>query len=141
MVFLITYKTNTPIPVDTLTELYDSVKWTGYTDHPEKMARLLDGSYYYMSAWKEDRLVALIRSIGDGASILYIQDILVHPDFQRLGIGRELMNRLLADNSDIRQMVLITDDTSKTKAFYEAVGFQTIEDADGKAFVKYDFNH
>lgn len=138
---MIHYKVNNSISVETLTELYKSVKWTGYTDHPEKMKQLLEGSYYYISAWKEESLVGLIRSVGDGASILYIQDILVHPDFQRQGIGKQLMERLISDNSNIRQMVLITDDTKDTKAFYKHVGFKSIQDLDGVAFVRYDFNH
>lgn len=137
---MIHYKVNNSISVETLTELYKSVKWTGYTDHPEKMKRLLEGSYYYISAWKEESLVGLIRSVGDGASILYFQDILVHPDFQRQGIGKQLMERLISDNSNIRQMVLITDDTEDTKAFYQHVGFKSIPDLDGVAFVRYDFN-
>lgn len=138
---MIQYKLNDSIPVDTLTELYDSVEWTGYTNHAEKMNGLLDGSYYYISAWKEEFLVGLIRSVGDGVSILYIQDILVHPDFQRQGIGKQLMERLISDNSTIRQMVLITDDAQDTKAFYHNVGFKAIEDLNGVAFVRYDFNH
>lgn len=138
---MIDYRVNTPIEVDILTALYTSVQWTGYTDHPEKMARLLDGSYYYVSAFEEEKLVGLIRAIGDGASILYIQDILVDPTYQRRGIGSQLMQRLVADNSDIRQMVLITDDTVKTKTFYASLGFSPIQDLDGVAFVKYDFSH
>lgn len=55
---VITYKTNSPISVSVLTDLYASVEWTGYTDHPDKMARLLDGSAYYESAWHGDHLVA-----------------------------------------------------------------------------------
>lgn len=138
---MIQYKVNDSISADILTDLYASVKWTGYTDHPEKMKKLLAGSYYYISAWKGERLVGLIRTIGDGASILYIQDILVHPDFQRRGIGKELMERVIADNASIRQMVLITDDTESTKAFYQSVGFKAIQELNGVAFVRYDFSH
>ncbi|SDJ99477.1 GNAT family N-acetyltransferase [Alkalibacterium thalassium] len=133
---VITYKTNSPISVSVLTDLYASVEWTGYTDHPDKMARLLDGSAYYESAWHGDHLVGLIRVVSDHASIVYIQDILVRPDYQRSGIGRKLMQSTLEAFDYIRQTVLMTDDSEETKAFYRSLGFISSNELGGLAFVK-----
>ncbi len=51
-----------------------------------------------------------------------MQDVLIHPDFQRCGVGRELMRRMLARFSHVRQTVLLTDETPRTRAFYQALG-------------------
>lgn len=130
------YLTNTPIKTEILTKLYNSVGWSAYTDEPDKMDKLLEGSAFYISAWKENELVGLIRSVSDHASIAYIQDILVHPDFQRKGIGRQLMISLLKEFQSIRQVVLLTDDTEKTKAFYQSLGFSDSNEMNTLAFLK-----
>lgn len=135
----ITYTSNAPIAVEHLHSLYSSVGWTAYTDHPDKMAKLLTGSVTYMSAWENERLVGLVRAISDGASIVYIQDILVRPDFQRKGIGRHLLHSFLEQYAHIRQIVLMTDQTEKTKAFYQALDFSTAESVEAVAFIR--MNH
>lgn len=137
----ITYKMNEPISYHTLNELYESVGWSGYTDFPDKMKKLLAGSAFYISAWHSNQLVGLIRAVGDNASILYVQDILVHPDYQRMGIGRHLMESLLDRHVHIRQIVLLTDDTEKTSAFYRSLKFQSTEETRSLAFVKMNLNN
>lgn len=137
---LMIYIKNTPISVEELTVLYESVQWTGYTDHPGKMEKLLQGSLYYLSAWKDDQLVGLIRTVGDDASILYIQDILVHPDFQRKQIGTTLVQKVLEEFTHIRQIVLLTDNTEKTKAFYTSLGFDSAEKLESVAFIRMNWD-
>ena len=55
------------------------------------------------------KLVGVCRVLGDDASILYVQDILVDPDHQRRGIGRALLENVLDRYSHCRQKVLMTD--------------------------------
>ena len=88
-----------------------------------------------ITAWHEERLVGLVRGITDQQTILYIQDLLVLQEFQRQGIGQTLVNKLVADYPTIRQKVLLTDDTEKTRAFYEACGFQSVEKMQAVAFL------
>jgi ribosomal protein S18 acetylase RimI-like enzyme len=40
-------------------------------------------------------LVGFGRVVGDGAINLYIQDVLVHPDHQRMGIGKLVMTEIM----------------------------------------------
>lgn len=130
----IEYKENDRIDVETLTDLYKSVGWTAYSDHPEIMENILPGALHYISAWSGDKLVGLIRTVGDGCYILYIQDILVHPDYHRRGIGTELINRILEQSKNIRQIILTTDNSEKTKAFYKSVGLYTLEERNSVGF-------
>ena len=74
--------------------------------------------------------------VSDHASIVYIQDILVRPDYQRSGIGRKLMQSTLEEFDYIRQTVLMTDDSEETKAFYRSLGFISSNELGGLAFVK-----
>lgn len=62
--------------------------------------------------------------MGDGVSALYVQDLLVRPEYhQRRGIGRRLLEAMLGAYSHVRQRLLVTDDTPQTLAFYRALGF------------------
>ena len=135
---MIRYLENNPIPTDSLTALYNSVGWSGYTDHPNKMDRLLAGSLWYLSAYHDERLVGLVRVIGDDCSIAYIQDLLVDPAYQRQGIGTALIQAALARFASIRQIVLLTDDTAQTSAFYESMGMQRATDLNCLCYVRYN---
>jgi len=57
-----------------------------------------------------------------------LQDILVHPDFQRRGIGARLISECLIRYAHVRSKVLITDDEERQRLFYEKSGFQNTED-------------
>jgi GNAT superfamily N-acetyltransferase len=48
-----------------------------------------------VGAWDGDRLVGTVRVLSDGYFFATIPEILVDPDYQRRGIGRELMRRAL----------------------------------------------
>ena len=109
-------------PRDALVTLYEAVGWAAYTRHPERLERAVRGSTWVMSAWRQGRLVGLIRVLSDDATIAYIQDILVHPESQRQGVGRELLQAALDRFRHVRQKVLITADEPRQHAFYASLG-------------------
>lgn len=126
-------------PLQQLVDLYDAVGWTRYTTDPQRLRTAVSRSLRVVSAWSDTRLVGLARIVGDGVTIIYLQDILVHPDFQRRGVGSALLVEALRPFSDVRQQVLLTDDEPRQRAFYEAVGFTEIRDVPDaalRAFVR-----
>ena len=103
--------------------LYQAVGWNMYTRDPKKLERAIAQSLSVLGAYDGDQLVGLIRAVGDGETILFIQDLLVLPSYQRQGIGRQLVNALVDQFPQVRQRVLLTDDQPQTRAFYENIGF------------------
>ena len=103
--------------------LYTSVGWTAYTDHPEVLQRGFAHSLLTLAAYEAGRLVGLIRTVGDGDTIVFVQDILVYPEYQRRGIGRALLQAVLDRYSHVRQIELATDNTPRTIGFYKSMGF------------------
>ena len=103
--------------------LYQAVGWNMYTRDPKKLERAIAQSLSVLGAYDGDQLVGLIRAVGDGETILFIQDLLVLPSYQRQGIGRHLVNALVDQFPQVRQRVLLTDDQPQTRAFYENIGF------------------
>lgn len=107
---MIHYKENYQIDKSDLEKLYSSVGWAAYTKNLEVLEQAINHSLQVISAWNEDELVGLIRVIGDGFTIIYVQDILVHPDYQDKKIGTELMTKILDNYPEVRQKVLLTED-------------------------------
>lgn len=110
--------------------LYDANQWTNYTLHPDALFDGIQNSLYCYAAYDNDQLVGLIRVVGDGTTIVYIQDILVLPQYHRQGIGTVLMTHVLSTYEDVRQIVLTTDNTQEQKAFYESFDFVPYETLD-----------
>lgn len=116
--------------------LYRSVGWTVYADNPAMVKAAFAGSLLVLGAFVQDELIGLIRAVGDGASILYIQDILVAPEYQRKGVGRRLLQAMLAQYPSIYQTVLMTDNIPERAAFYRACGFTAVADMGCCAFIR-----
>ena len=98
-----------------LIRLYDAVGWSAYTREPELFDPMIDGAWLVLSAWDEDRLVGLVRVVGDGATVACIQDLLVLPEHQGRGIGRALLGRALQACAGIRQIYITTDDAAENQ--------------------------
>ncbi len=108
---------------DEVLSLYNAVGWSAYTDSPDLLFQAIRNSSFVISARdQEGNLIGLARVISDDATICYIQDILIHPRFQRTGIGRALFDQIMTRYQHVRQTVLITDDEPRQRAFYESMG-------------------
>lgn len=121
---------------DEILDLYESVGWTNYTARPEMLKGAYENSLLTLAAYEDKALVGIVRVVGDGASIVFIQDLLVRPEFQRKGIGTALMKAVLERYPAVYQMELMTDDTEKTAAFYQSMGFQRAESLGCRAFLR-----
>lgn len=86
-----------------LVDLYTAVGWTAYTDNPADLVPMCAGSLYLACARDASgQLVGLVRAVGDGVSISYIQDLLVHPRYQRQGVGGQLLDAALEAVGNVR---------------------------------------
>lgn len=123
-----------------LVELYDAVGWTSYTHDPDVLVAAVEGSTRVVTARYGEDLLGLARVVSDGATIAYLQDVLVRPELQREGVGRALVVAALEPFAHCRQKVLLTDDEPRQRAFYTSLGFAEIrEHGDGslRAFIKF----
>jgi GNAT superfamily N-acetyltransferase len=136
-----TYSIGTQNPDgDEVLALYESVGWGAYTRDPMRLVEAIKGSYLVVTARSENgTLVGLARTISDGHTIAYIQDVLVSPAFQRRGVGSSLLAYVIRKCEHIRQLVLVTDAEPVQRAFYESQGFVEAHDArpdELRAFVR-----
>lgn len=126
----------TTFDLEVLLDLYNSVGWTNYTRAPEMLRKAYENSLLTLGAFDGDQLAGIIRTVGDGYSVVFIQDILVFPEYQRKGIGTQLLREILGRFPDVYQMELMTDNTAKTVSFYRSAGFVRADDMGCCAFMK-----
>ena len=113
-------------------EMVESVGWKTYTEAQVKKA--LDNTFYSISVYDDNRIIGYGRIIGDTICFLYIQDIMVKPEYQGNKIGTLIMNKLLEKINQIKQenpylRVYLGASKNKEK-FYEKFGFVKRVDAD-----------
>jgi len=122
--------------IDEIVNLYHSVGWTNYLERVDILQQAYEGSLYVLGAYDSDQLVGIIRAVGDGQTIVFVQDIIVLPEYQRKGIGTKLLKTLMDKYKDVYQMELLTDNTEKTKAFYRSVRFSASDEMGCVAFIR-----
>ena len=120
-------KEYTEFKKDEIWQLYTQVGWTAYTENMTALERGYKNSLLVLAAYENEELLGIVRVVGDGATIILVQDILVYPQKQRQGIGTSLLKAVLERYADVRQIQLVTDNTPKTVAFYQSMGFVELE--------------
>ena len=116
--------------------LYTEVGWTAYTEDMTALRQGYEHSLLVLAAYENDELLGIIRVVGDGFTIVFVQDILVFPKKQRQGVGTALLQAVLDRYSDVRQIELTTDNTPKTVAFYKSMGFSAFEEIGCCGFIR-----
>lgn len=111
---------------DEIRALYAAVGWTAYTEDLPALERGFQNSLLVLAAYEDGELIGLIRAVGDGATVVFVQDLLVAPQKQRQGVGTALLKAVLDRYSNVRQLLLTTDNTPKTIAFYKSLGFSDL---------------
>ena len=80
-----------------------------------------------LCAFDENHLIGYAQVISNQVTDAYIQDVMVHPDYQRQGIGTQLMEKLLSRlEEDGIYMVSIIYGEEALRPFYERFGFYTM---------------
>ena len=116
--------------------LYAAAGWIAYTENPAALRQGFERSLLVLAAYEESRLLGIIRVVGDGATVVFIQDILVYPEHRRKGVGTALLQAVLDRYQNVRQIELVTDNTEDTVAFYRSMGFKDLSELGCRGFMK-----
>ena len=105
-------------------DLRESVGWNRM-DQVYRDPRLQ--SFCCIGAFDGEKLVGYVDCVSNGVTDAYIQDLMVHPDYQKRGIGRQLMRRTLEKlRSEGIYMVSVIYGSAELQGFYEEFGFTTM---------------
>ena len=123
---MITIRKQEIVKLEDVLHLYQVVGWTNYTNQPQMLEQALSHSLAIYLAFDGEKIVGLIRLVGDGFSSVFVQDLIVLPTYQRQGIGSALMKQALEDFKEVYQVQLATEQTEKNVGFYRSMGFETL---------------
>lgn len=121
---MIEYKINT-LDVNTYLDLRKSVNWKILTD--EQAQQALEHSLYTVCAYEKDKAVAMGRLVGDGVVICYVQDLVVRPQYQHMGLGGQILTKLIARCEQMQlentELMLCLMCAKGREEFYHKYGF------------------
>ena len=126
-----------PTP-DEYNHIADSVGWGSSENKIVEIA--LNNSLYSICAYDGDKMIGYGRIIGDKTMFLYIQDIMVLPEYQSQKVGSHIMEKILNKvktlkklNPNIRTYV---GPSRGLEGFYKKFGFISREEAElGKGMI------
>ena len=116
--------------------LYSDAGWAAYTKVPETLRKGFENSLLVLAAYEGNDLLGIIRVVGDGYTVVFVQDILVYKQSQRKGVGTALLKAVISRYPNVRQIELVTDNTEKTIAFYRSAGFRELSEIGCCGFMK-----
>lgn len=122
----ITYKDTHHLDRDKLQQLFLSVNWSS-GHYPDKLVIAIKNFQTVYTAWDEEALVGLICAMDDGIMTAYIHYLLVHPDYQGYGIGKNLVEMMKSKYKDYLRIAIIAYNTEIE--FYKNCGFTKSNDA------------
>ena len=108
-----------------LQELFASVQWKSAKE-PQRLVEAFEKASHVVSVWEGEKLVGLVRSMDDGCWSANIDCLVVHKDFQKKGIGTQLLLELLKDLSKV-QYINVCPDDKEILSFYEGFGFKVVD--------------
>lgn len=76
-----------------------------------------------ISLWDDTKLIGFARATSDGIYRATIWDVVIHPDYQRTGLGSKLVETVLS-HPRMRWVERVYLMTTHQQGFYEKIGFK-----------------
>jgi ribosomal protein S18 acetylase RimI-like enzyme len=116
------------LPCDQLYNLFKLAGWTEGSETDEMLKNFnvpFINSTLVVSAWDNERLVGAVRVLSDKIIRSVIYDLVVDPEYQGQGIGKELVKRCIRHYPYTEWLVQTTENIA---GYYEKMGFKRYKD-------------
>lgn len=122
---MIEYKTNGALALDEMIELYElSTLGERRPIHNRQVMRdMMENSDLIATAWDGSKLVGISRTLTDYSYVAYLSDLAVHVDYQKQGIGQELIKRTRGALNPTCMIVLLA--APDANEYYPKIGFES----------------
>ena len=117
------YKYNESISPEALADLRESVGWNRME---KEYGNPLMTSFFHIAVYDDDQLVGFVDSVSNGVTDAYIQDLMIHPDYQGKGLGTDLMKRMIDSLKEKHIYIISVVFEENLKPFYDRFGFNTM---------------
>ncbi|MCG7337930.1 GNAT family N-acetyltransferase [Staphylococcus sp. ACRSN] len=109
--------------VEDMLTVYQSNGWLNHNQ--EEIIKIFNISTHVIIAKENGHVVGFSRALSDGVYNAAIYDLVVHTDYQKRGIGREIIKQMLEHLGDLSCVHLIA--TTGNEALYEEMGFSKLK--------------
>ena len=116
----IRYLYNKEVAAIDIRALFLSVNWS-LGNKPDILQSALSHSDKVITAWDGEKFIGLTNTIADGSLTAFIPYLLVNPEYQKQGIGRQLVKMIVSEYESYERFVLLTE--KDTVDFYRKCGF------------------
>jgi ribosomal protein S18 acetylase RimI-like enzyme len=125
----IVYRLGNNLNLDQVIELYHASTLSERRPVEDRgaMAAMLENASLVVTAWDGERLVGLARTLSDFLYVGYLSDLAVHAEYQRQGIGKELIAQTRRYMGPKAKLVLIA--APRAVEYYPRIGFSKVESA------------
>ena len=113
---------------DEIVKLYKAGGWWKESWSSSNISYIIKGSFVFAIAVdSKGRTIGMGRVLSDGVSDGYIQDLVVLQEYRDLGIGKQIVNKLLNHclSKGIRWIGLIAEPGNEK--FFYTLGFKTMK--------------
>ena len=100
--------------------LYRANEWSS-AEKPAQLLAALRNSHSLVTARLNGQLIGIGNAISDGHLVVYFPHMLVHPNHQGQGVGKEMMKAMQEKYVGFHQQMLIAD--GRAIDFYRSLGF------------------
>ena len=91
-------------------------------DQPDRIQKMLDHGNILVTAWNGSQLVGVSRALTDFSFCCYLSDLAVDTNFQKQGIGKELVRMTHEISGCQTQLVLLAAPAATT--YYPKIGLK-----------------
>ncbi len=124
---VISYKVNTRIEAHQLAELFASSGIKRPTDDLNRIKQMIDHANLTITAWDGEKLVGVARAFTDFSYCCYLSDLAVDKEYQKLGIGHELVSEIQKQIGEESNLLLLA--APETMDYYPKIGFDRVGNA------------
>ena len=121
---MIRYSADVPITADQAIDLY--IRSTLGERRPihnkQTFEAMLKNADLTITAWDGEKLVGISRTLTDFSYVAYLADLAVDQDYQRAGIGKQLIVHTQSHLGPECMIVLLA--APKANEYYEHIGFE-----------------
>ena len=114
------------VPAASLERIYRAVNWYDESFSTEAMEQIPQNSTIFAGAFVNNEMVGMGRLLSDGVSDGCIQDVAVLPEFQKSGIGRAIVKKLVEESLKLGIDWIQLIATPGNEKFYASCGFEVM---------------
>lgn len=93
----------------------------------ENLQKAFVNSMFKCFVFDSSTLIGVGRALADGIDCSYICDVAVHPEWQGIGLGKEIIEKLTVLSKDHKKIILYTNPGKE--GFYKKLGFSRMNTA------------